>query len=77
MRARALLRERDQQAAVVERCAAAGVNAGFALHRAYDEYPDGLLVAITEQRSRADIDRFVAVLAEAMAAERTPAEVAA
>jgi glycine dehydrogenase subunit 1 len=55
---------------VVERCAEAGVNAGFALRRAYDEYPDGLLVAITEQRSRADIDRFATVLANAVAAER-------
>ena len=43
---------------VIERCAEAGVNAGYALGRSYDEYPDGLLVAITEQRSRADIDRF-------------------
>ena len=65
--------------AVLERCAAAGLNAGFALKRAYDEFPDGLLVAITEQRSRADIDRFAAVLAEAVAAERAAsgAEVAA
>jgi glycine dehydrogenase subunit 1 len=58
---------------VLERCAAAKINAGFALKRAYDEYPDGLLVAITEQRSRADIDRFAAVLADAVAAERARA----
>jgi glycine dehydrogenase subunit 1 len=64
---------------VIERCAAAGVNAGYALGRSYDEYPDGLLVAITEQRSRADIDRFAEVLANAVAAERAlaAAEVAA
>jgi glycine dehydrogenase subunit 1 len=55
---------------VVERCAAAGVNAGYALGRSYDEYPDGLLVAITEQRSRAQIDRFAEVLGNAVAAER-------
>jgi glycine dehydrogenase subunit 1 len=55
---------------VVERCAAAGVNAGYALGRFYDEYPDGLLVAITEQRSRAQIDRFAEVLGNAVAAER-------
>jgi glycine dehydrogenase subunit 1 len=55
---------------VVERCAAAGVNAGYALGRSYDEYPDGLLVAITEQRSRAQIDRFAQVLGSAVAAER-------
>ena len=54
---------------VVERCAAAGVNAGYTLGRSYDEYSDGLLVAITEQRSRADIDRFAEVLGNAVAAE--------
>ena len=31
---------------------------------------DGLLVAITEQRSRADIDRLADVLGAAVAAER-------
>jgi glycine dehydrogenase subunit 1 len=56
---------------VLDRCAAGGVNAGFALGRAYDEHPGGLLVAITEQRSRADIDRLADVLGEAVAAERT------
>jgi glycine dehydrogenase subunit 1 len=55
---------------VLDRCAAAGVNAGFALGREYDEYGDGLLVAITELRSRADIDRLADVLADAVAAER-------
>ena len=50
--------------AVIERCAAEGVNPGFPLD------DDGLLVAITEQRSREDIDRLVAVLGAAVAAER-------
>ena len=50
--------------AVIERCAAEGVNPGFPLEA------DGLLVAITEQRSREDIDRLVAVLGAAVAAER-------
>ena len=59
---------------VLEHCAAAGVNAGFALGREYDEYGDGLLVAITEQRSRADIDRLAEVLGEAVAAERAGAD---
>ncbi len=36
----------------------------------YPEFEDGLLVAITEQRSRADIDRLVEVLGAAVAAER-------
>ncbi len=62
---------------VLDRCAAAGVNAGFALGREYDEYGDGLLVAITELRSRADIDRLADVLGGAVAAERSAAEVAA
>ncbi|MEW6582723.1 MAG: aminomethyl-transferring glycine dehydrogenase subunit GcvPA [Actinomycetota bacterium] len=55
---------------VVERCAAAGVNPGLPLAPWYPEHPDGLLVAITEQRSRADIDRLARVLGEAVAAER-------
>ncbi len=64
---------------VIERCAEAGINPGYALGRSYDEYPDGLLVAITEQRTREDIDRFATVLGNAVAAERALAasEVAA
>jgi glycine dehydrogenase subunit 1 len=53
---------------VIKRCLAAGVNPGLALD---DEgYENGLLVAITEQRSRADIDRLVAAVGDAVAAER-------
>jgi glycine dehydrogenase subunit 1 len=55
---------------VIERCAAAGVNPGYRLGADYDEYDDGLLVAITEQRSKADIDRLAEVLGAAVAAER-------
>ncbi|MGD9696861.1 MAG: aminomethyl-transferring glycine dehydrogenase subunit GcvPA [Thermoleophilia bacterium] len=55
--------------AVVERCAAEGVNPGLPLGALYPEHPDGLLVAITERRSRADIDRLVDVLGRAVAAE--------
>jgi glycine dehydrogenase subunit 1 len=62
---------------VLDRCAAQGVNAGYALGRTYDEHPDGLLVAITEQRTRADIDRLADVLGDAVAAERAGAEVSA
>ncbi|MFZ0089043.1 MAG: aminomethyl-transferring glycine dehydrogenase subunit GcvPA [Solirubrobacteraceae bacterium] len=60
-------------AAVVDRCVAQGVNPGYALARDYPEHENGLLVAITERRSRADIDRFADVLAAAVAAERTHA----
>ena len=55
---------------MLERCAAEGVNAGYALGRTYPEHADGLLVAITERRSRADIDRLADVLGRAVAAER-------
>ena len=55
---------------VIERCAAEGVNPGYPLAADYDEYADGLLVAVTEQRSRADIDRLAEVLGAAVAAER-------
>jgi glycine dehydrogenase subunit 1 len=51
-------------AKVIERCAAQGVNPGYPLD------DDGLLVAITEQRSKADIDRLAEVLGAAVAAER-------
>jgi glycine cleavage system P protein (glycine dehydrogenase) subunit 1 len=57
-------------AAVIRRCQDAGVNPGYALGRDYDEFADGLLVALTEQRSKADIDRLVEVLGAAVAAER-------
>ncbi len=54
---------------VVARCLEQGVNPGVPLARlGLDE--DGLLVAITERRSRADIDRLAAVLGAAVAAER-------
>jgi glycine dehydrogenase subunit 1 len=64
-------------AKVIARCQEQGVNPGYALARDYDEHPDGLLVALTEQRSRADIDRLADVLGAAVAAEREPAEVGA
>jgi glycine dehydrogenase subunit 1 len=50
---------------VVERCAAEGVNPGLAL-----PHERALLVAITEQRSRADVDRLAEALQRALAAER-------
>ena len=45
-----------------ERARAEGINPGFRLGREYPEYEDGLLVAITERRTRADIDRLVALV---------------
>jgi glycine dehydrogenase subunit 1 len=46
-----------------ERARAARVNPGYRLGRDYPEYGDGLLVAITERRIRADIDRLAALVA--------------
>jgi glycine dehydrogenase subunit 1 len=51
---------------VLDRCYAQGVNPGYALGRDYEEHPNGLLVAITEQRSRADIDRLAEALGESV-----------
>lgn len=56
--------------ALIERCAAEGVNPGYPLGRDFPEHRDGLLVALTERRSRADIDRLVHVLGRAVAASR-------
>jgi glycine dehydrogenase subunit 1 len=57
-------------AAVKRRCAANGVNPGVDLEAVTGREEDrgGLLVAITEQRSRADIDRLADVLGAAVAA---------
>jgi glycine dehydrogenase subunit 1 len=62
-------------AAVRRRCAAEGVNPGVDLEALTGRETDrgGLLVAITEKRSRADIDRLAGVLAQAVAAEREAA----
>jgi glycine cleavage system P protein (glycine dehydrogenase) subunit 1 len=54
---------------VVARCRESGVNPGYALGRDYPEHENGLLVAITERRSRADIDRLAGALESAVAAE--------
>ncbi len=60
---------------VVARCQDQGINPGFALGRELPEYGDGLLVALTEQRSRADVDRLAEVVGAAVAAERATAGV--
>ncbi len=59
-------------AAVRARCAAQGVNPGADLHALTGREEDrgGLLVAITERRTRGDIDRLAEVLGAAVAAER-------
>ena len=55
---------------VLERCAERGIAAGYPLGRDYPEHEDGLLVAITERRTRAQIDD----LAEALRRRRVAAE---
>jgi glycine dehydrogenase subunit 1 len=55
---------------VLERCAERGIAAGYPLGREYPEYEDGLLVAITERRTRAQIDALADALAAAIQAER-------
>ena len=46
-----------------ERARAAGINPGYRLGRDYPEYEDGLLVAITERRTKEHIDALAAVCA--------------
>jgi glycine dehydrogenase subunit 1 len=54
---------------VLERCAERGIAAGYPLGRDYPEYEDGLLVAITERRTREQIDGLAEALGAAIAAE--------
>ena len=61
---------------VIARCAAEHVNPGHPLGIDYPEYQSGLLVAITEQRSRAEIDLLADVLGRAVAAERAGTQTA-
>ncbi len=51
---------------VLARCAEQGIAAGFPLGREYPEHEDGLLVAITERRTKHDIDRLADALGAAL-----------
>jgi glycine dehydrogenase subunit 1 len=53
---------------VLDRIAEDGIAAGYWLGREYPEWEDGLLVAITERRSREDIDRLADSLERAVSA---------
>jgi glycine dehydrogenase subunit 1 len=55
---------------VIARCREQGINPGYPLGRDYPEHPNGLLIAITERRTRGDIDRLADALGAAVAAER-------
>jgi glycine dehydrogenase subunit 1 len=59
---------------VLDACAAEGIGAGYALAREYPEYSDGLLVALTERRSKGDIDRLAEVLESAVRANLSDSE---
>ena len=54
---------------VIERCQRHGVNPGYPLATHFPEHDRGLLVAITELRTAADIDRLATELGDAVAAE--------
>jgi glycine dehydrogenase subunit 1 len=58
--------------AVIAACQDRGINPGFALEHEYPEFPGGLLVALTEQRSRGDIDRLADTLADVLSMFATP-----
>jgi glycine dehydrogenase subunit 1 len=51
---------------VLEHCAEHGIAAGYPLGRDYPEHPDGLLVAITERRSREQTDSLAEALGAAV-----------
>jgi glycine dehydrogenase subunit 1 len=53
---------------VLDRVAEDGIAAGYPLGREYPEYEDGLLVAITERRSKEDIDHLAESLGRAVTA---------
>jgi glycine dehydrogenase subunit 1 len=64
---------------VVRECNAAGVLAGYPVGRHYPELADCLLIAVTEKRTKAEIDRLVGLLAggAATSAAAATAELAA
>jgi glycine dehydrogenase subunit 1 len=51
---------------VLDRVAERGIAAGYPLGREYPEFEDGLLVAITERRTKAQIDELAEALAAAV-----------
>ena len=53
---------------MLDRVSEEGIAAGYPLAREYPEHPDGLLIAITERRSRAEIDRLADALERAIEA---------
>ena len=62
---------------VIAHCQASGVNPGYELGRDYPEYSNGLLIALTEKRSKEEIDLLAETLGAAMAAVKGGVEVTA
>jgi glycine dehydrogenase subunit 1 len=56
----------DDAGGVLRAMAERGYLAGIALADDYPEFPDGLLVAVTERRTREELDGYAAALAEAV-----------
>ena len=54
--------------AVLDHCAREGIAAGYPLGAEYPEYPNGLLVALTERTGKAEIDRLVDAVESALRA---------
>ena len=55
---------------VLDRVAERGIAAGYPLGRDYPEFEDGLLIAITERRTKSQIDELAEALGAALSAER-------
>jgi glycine dehydrogenase subunit 1 len=55
--------------ALFQRARKAGVNPGYPLGRDYPEYADGLLVAVTERRTKEHIDRLAELVGAPARAE--------
>src|SRR5256714_2248880 len=53
---------------VLDHCAEQGIAAGYPLGREYPEYENGLLIAITERRTKGDIDRLADALGSGVSA---------
>ncbi len=59
---------------VLDALAAEGIAAGYPLARDYPEHADGLLIAITERRTRAEIDRLADALGRVLASAKVEVE---
>jgi glycine dehydrogenase subunit 1 len=57
--------------AAIARAREAGVNPGYPLERDFPEYSDGLLIAVTERRSKEHIDRLAELIGAPVPAEAT------